>query len=270
MGSRTRSLVVLLCALALAATLGLSPATAADGPRPPGPVAKGNPDFTANVMAPLKVTDWADFEHDLAAVKAYGVDAVSVDVWWGDVEKAGDNRFDWSYYDRVFRTITDAGLDIAPIFSFHQCGGNVGDDYTSLLPAWLWKKYAGRRVDGIRLGEHGLQHRSEQGNYSPETVQGWADRVVANEYRDFTEAFTRHFERELRQGHRRDQRVPRPVGRAALPVVQQPRHGHRLPDPRRTAVLLAARGQEPPGVGASIATGRCAASTGPGTPTSAR
>jgi beta-amylase len=195
MGSRTRSLVVLLSTLALAATLGLSPAVAADGPRPPGPVAKGNPDFTANVMAPLKVTDWADFEHDLTAVAAYGVDAVSVDVWWGDVEKAGDNRFDWSYYDRVFRTITDAGLDVAPIFSFHQCGGNVGDDYTSLLPAWLWQKYADRRVDGIRLGQHGLQHRSEQGNYSPETVQGWADRVVANEYRDFTRAFTRHFER---------------------------------------------------------------------------
>ena len=108
---------------------------------------------------------------------------------------AGDNRFDWSYYDRVFRTITDAGLDIAPILSFHQCGGNVGDDYTSLLPSWLWTKYAGRTLDGIRIGPHGLQHRSEQGNWSPETVQGWADRLVANEYRDFTQAFTRHFEK---------------------------------------------------------------------------
>ena len=192
MGSWTRNLVALILILAVSATA--SPA-AADAPRPPGPVANGNPDFTANVMAPLKVTDWADFESDLASVEAYGVDAVSVDVWWGDVERRADNRFDWRYYDRVFDTITDAGLEIAPIFSFHQCGGNVGDDYTSLLPAWLWQKYAGRSLDGVRIGPKGLQHRSEQGNWSPETVQGWADRLVANEYRDFTKAFTRHFER---------------------------------------------------------------------------
>ena len=195
MGSWTRKLAVLTLALAVSAAPWAVPTAVADSPRPPGPVALGNPDFSANVMAPLKVTDWADFEHDLAAVEAYGVDAVSVDVWWGDVEGRADNRFDWSYYDRVFRTITDAGLDIAPILSFHQCGGNVGDDYTSLLPSWLWEKYAGRSLGGVRIGPKGLQHRSEQGNWSPETVQGWADRLVANEYRDFTKAFTRHFQK---------------------------------------------------------------------------
>lgn len=197
MGSWTRNLAALTLALALSTTLGAAPAAVADSPRPPGPVALGNPDFTANVMAPLKVTDWADFEHDLDSVAAYGVDAVSVDVWWGDVESTADNHFDWRYYDRVFETITDAGLDIAPIFSFHQCGGNVGDDYTSLLPSWLWQKYAGGSLHGVRIGPHGLQHRSEQGNSSPETVQGWADRLVAGEYGDFTKAFTRHFERRF-------------------------------------------------------------------------
>ncbi|ROR91271.1 family 14 glycosylhydrolase [Nocardioides aurantiacus] len=183
-----------LTAAALTTTLFAAPADAApDGPRPPGNVAQGNPDFTANVMAPLKVTDWADFRHDLDVVDSYGVDAVSVDVWWGDVEKR-DNRFDWAYYDRVFAEITRAGLDIAPILSFHQCGGNVGDDYTSLLPSWLWPKYAGRSYRGVKIGPNGLQHRSEQGNYSPETVSGWADNLVAGEYRDFTKAFTRHFD----------------------------------------------------------------------------
>ncbi len=194
MGSLTRNLAALTLALSVSVTAPMAPA-GADEPRPPGPVARGNPDFTANVMAPLKVTDWADFERDLAVVEEYGVDAVSVDVWWGDVEGKADNRFDWAYYDRVFETITDAGLDLAPIFSFHQAGGNVGDDYTSLLPSWLWRKYAGRTLNGVRIGPKGLQHRSEQGNWSPETVQGWADRLVLNEYRDFTKAFTRHFER---------------------------------------------------------------------------
>ncbi len=181
---RTMSVVV-----ATVAAMVLGGGTAVAQEDVPGPVAAGNPGFTANVLAPLKVTDFADFESDLRTVAAYGVDAVSVDVWWGDVEGAGDNVFDWSYYDRVFELITANGLDLAPILSFHQCGGNVGDDYTSLLPAWLWPKYADRSYRGVELGLTGLQHRSEQGNYSPETVQGWADQVVANEYRDFTRAF---------------------------------------------------------------------------------
>ncbi|MCY7340932.1 MAG: family 14 glycosylhydrolase [Pseudonocardia sp.] len=187
-----RRAVAVVVAVVVAMAVGSSGPAGAD-PGVPGPVAAGNPGFTANVLAPLKVTDFAAFERDLRTVSAYGVDAVSVDVWWGDVEGVADNRFDWSYYDRVFELITANGLDIAPILSFHQAGGNVGDDYTSLLPAWLWPKYAQRSFRGVPLGLEGLQHRSEQGNYSPETVQGWADRVVENEYRDFTRAFADHF-----------------------------------------------------------------------------
>ncbi|GAB3110085.1 hypothetical protein GCM10027055_08960 [Janibacter alkaliphilus] len=195
---RCRTLIAALGVAALGLTA--APALAADEASSgadgrPGDRPGRHDDITANVMAPLKVTDWADFRSDLQTVEAYGVQAVSVDVWWGDVEPR-DNRFEWGYYDRVFEEITDAGLDVAPILSFHQCGGNVGDDYTSLLPGWLWTKYADRRVGGQRLGQDGLKHRSEQGNYSAETVQGWADRVVANEYRDLTRAFAKRYGRE--------------------------------------------------------------------------
>jgi hypothetical protein len=172
---------------------GAAQAAPVDGPVPPGPVALDDPEFTANVMAPLQVTDWATFEADLETVAAYGVDAVSVDLWWGDVEGKADNRFDWGYYDRVFDVITSEGLDLAPILSFHQAGGNVGDDYTSLLPSWLWSKYAGVDHRGMELGPTGLQHQSEQGNHSAESVQGWADQVVMNEYRDFTQAFEQRY-----------------------------------------------------------------------------
>ncbi|SDX99437.1 Glycosyl hydrolase family 14 [Geodermatophilus africanus] len=191
-GVRRVTTALAVLGLVLAGT-GTAQAAPGDGPVPPGPVALGNPEFTANVMAPLKVTDWAAFEADLATVAGYGVDAVSVDVWWGDVEGAADNRFDWAYYDRVFATVTAAGLDLAPILSFHQAGGNVGDDYTSLLPPWLWEKYAGVTHRGVLLGPTGLQHRSEQGNHSRESVQGWADRVVMGEYRDFTRAFEQQY-----------------------------------------------------------------------------
>jgi hypothetical protein len=155
-------------------------------------VATGNANFTANVMAPLKVTDWATFDTQLQQAKDYGVDAVSADVWWGDVEPS-DNSFSWSYYDTLFSHIKAKGLKIVPIFSFHQCGGNVGDTYTSLLPSWLWTKYNGSTLNGVTLDSNGLKHKSEQGNYSAETVQGWADSLVLNEYSDFASAFASHF-----------------------------------------------------------------------------
>ncbi|HYO34788.1 MAG TPA: hypothetical protein VER97_01840, partial [Geodermatophilus sp.] len=54
----------------LLAGAGAAQAAPVDGPAPPGPVALENPEFTANVMAPLRVTDWAAFEADLEAVAA--------------------------------------------------------------------------------------------------------------------------------------------------------------------------------------------------------
>jgi hypothetical protein len=164
--------------------------TAADMSRA---VATGNANFTANVMAPLKVTDWTTFDTQLQQAKDYGIDAVSADVWWGDVEKTADNSFDWSYYDTLFSHIKAKGLKLVPIFSFHQCGGNVGDTYTSLLPSWLWTKYTGATLNGVTLDANGLKHKSEQGNYSAETVQGWADSLVLNEYSAFASAFASHF-----------------------------------------------------------------------------
>jgi len=121
--------------------------------------------FTANVMAPLHVTNISEFEGWLTTAKNMGVDAVSVDVWWGDVETS-DNTFNWSYYDNLFSKIIAHGLKIVPIMSFHQCGGNVGDDYTSKLPSWIWSKGTD------------MKYKSEQGNYSSEYVALWADTVA--------------------------------------------------------------------------------------------
>lgn len=97
-----------------------------------------------NLMAPLKVTDFGAFHYELLLARDMGAEAITVDVWWGDVEGVADNQFDWSYYDTIFSMIRNAGLKIKPIMSFHQAGGNVGDTYYSFLPAWLWTQYAGQ------------------------------------------------------------------------------------------------------------------------------
>ena len=143
---------------------------------------------TFAVMAPLHVENWGwgDFENQLATVKGYGVQAVSVDVWWGDVEGSGDDNYDWSYYDTIFGKIRNAGMNVVPIMSFHQCGGNVGDDYTSNLPPWIWGHYNG-------VSSEDLRYEGEEGTFSSEYVSLWADSLVMDEYVDFMDSFENHF-----------------------------------------------------------------------------
>lgn len=147
---------------------------------------------SANVMAPLSIDnsgEWADFQNRLFTAKSMGVDAVSVDIWWGRVEGSGDQQFDWSYYDTILNTIETAGLKWAPIISFHQCGGNVGDDCNIPIPNWIWNHYNG-------VNANDLKYKSEQGNYSVETVSLWADDLVLSEYTEFLQAF------EAKYGHK--------------------------------------------------------------------
>lgn len=174
--------------------------------------------YTFNVMAPLHVKvyndstieeeqDWIDFSNQLNSVKSIGVDAVTTDVWWGLVEEKGDNEFDWSYYDRLAKTITEQGLRWVPILSFHQCGGNVGDDFSAPLPSWIWSKLV-ENSHG-ELSESDFKYVSEEtttkdnqyackvGNEyrkcSKEYVSLWTDSYVATQYREFMKAFKIHF-----------------------------------------------------------------------------
>lgn len=117
-----------------------------------------------------------------------GVNAVSLDVWWGRVERAGDNRFDWDDYDRVVAAIEEADLDWVPILSFHQRGGNVGDSCDIPIPAWIWDHFQDQSVT-----KEALQYRSERDNASGEVVSIWQDGIVIPQYREFMKAFQSHF-----------------------------------------------------------------------------
>lgn len=151
----------------------------------PSPAVSGSSGISAAVMAPLHVDNWSEFQTHLNTAAQMGVQAVSVDVWWGDVEGSSDGSFNWSYYDTVFGYITAAGLDVVPIMSFHQAGGNVGDDYTSYLPSWIWSSTALSATD--------MQYQSETGAYNAEFVSLWADDYVIQQYIDFMNAFEDHY-----------------------------------------------------------------------------
>jgi len=144
--------------------------------------------LTANVMAPLLVEDRAEFRRQLNIARQIGVDGVSVDVWWGLVEQADDQQFNWHYYDNIFADIRAAGLKIVPIMAFHQCGGNVGDDCDIPLPAWIWQHFTKAGISATDL-----QYQSEFGNRSAETLSLWADQWVLAQYSEFMQAFAARY-----------------------------------------------------------------------------
>lgn len=157
---------------------------------------------TLNVMAPLLIGDpanphserstaeWKDFRRQLYEAKQLGAGAVSTDVWWGLVEPE-KGKFDWSHYDRVSNEIARAGLKWVPILSFHQCGGNVGDNVNVPLPNWIWKDIATRIPGG---DSESAKFKSEQGHTSAEYVSVWADHAALQNYEAVMRSFQRHFE----------------------------------------------------------------------------
>ena len=133
-------------------------------------------------MAPLEVQDWGAFRSQLTIAKYIGITSISTDVWWGKVEGAGDEQFNWSYYDKVSQTIIDSGLKWMPILSFHQCGGNVGDDCNIPIPSWVWKK-----LGHMPPEQH--KYKSEKGNYSNEVISLWSNDKASRQYIEFVTAF---------------------------------------------------------------------------------
>jgi len=162
---------------------------------------------TFNVMGPLVVGDprapyaetsepaWQYLREQLAEVKRLGGHAISTDVWWGLVEEEGDQRFRWEYYDRLSDEILAAGLDWVPILSFHQCGGNVGDDCEVPIPSWLGGAYVAR---GVIEAEADLFYRSARGNVSREVLSAWATPFVVDQYRELMVAFQDRFSSKAR------------------------------------------------------------------------
>lgn len=104
----------------------------------------GTPNIPIYVMLPLgtighdnKVTNPEDLRQKFNALKTAEVDGVMVDCWWGLVEGKEPQHYDWSGYRQLFTMVRDCGLKLQVVMSFHQCGGNVGDDVYIPIPQWV-------------------------------------------------------------------------------------------------------------------------------------
>ncbi len=145
-----------------------------------------NPDSAASQEARTK------FKLYLLEMKRLGVQGVSIDFWWGLIQPE-EGPIDWTkpgaaYYDWIVNTIIAAGLKVVPILSFHQCGGNVGDDVFVPVPKWVWEKLA-RLLGDAKFAKF----VSEQGNACDEYVSFWATDLILADYLAFVKAFRDHF-----------------------------------------------------------------------------
>ncbi|AEC10613.1 beta-amylase 7 [Arabidopsis thaliana] len=104
----------------------------------------GTPYVPVYVMLPLGVINMkcelADRDgllKHLRILKSIHVDGVKVDCWWGIVEGHSPQEYNWTGYRQLFQMVRDLNLKIQVLMSFHECGGNVGDDVCIPLPHWV-------------------------------------------------------------------------------------------------------------------------------------
>lgn len=140
-----------------------------------------------NVMLPLTtVSNNGVLDESVAnsfsALKNAGCNGVMVDVWWGIVEKS-PKSYNFAPYVRLADLCKQYGLKLQCVMSFHQCGGNVGDDCNIPLPSWV------RSVSDI-------YYRDVHGHDDMEYIALDADekpvlngRTPRQAYKDFMQAF---------------------------------------------------------------------------------
>lgn len=156
------------------------------------------------VMAPLYVHEyeWGTFEKLLIEAKDIGVEAVSVDVWWGLVYQTRDMPT-WEYYDRIFEIITKHDLKIVPIMATHKCGGGPGDNCLCEtppqpgqeegcaipLPRWLYTEVSVEAEYNVE----DMMFKSETGRLQDDALAPWTTEapktIFLNEFKEFYEAF---------------------------------------------------------------------------------
>uniref|UniRef100_A0A7I4FDT5 Beta-amylase n=1 Tax=Physcomitrium patens TaxID=3218 RepID=A0A7I4FDT5_PHYPA len=168
----------------------------------PSPVTPYIPTY---VMLPLstisnenKVADPEKLKEDLDKLKRASVDGVMIDCWWGIVEGVTPQVYDWSAYYDLFSMVRDCKLKLQAIMSFHQCGGNVGDDVFIPLPAWV-----------LRVGKENpdIFFTNRAGVRNPESLTFGIDdeavldsRTALEVYYDFMESFRKDMQEFLEDG----------------------------------------------------------------------
>jgi len=109
------------------------------------------------------ISDYGGVRDMLRKVKWAGADGFMVDVWWGVTEQQ-PRVYNFAPYIQLVDMAETLDLKVRLVTSFHQCGGNVGDDCSIPLPSFVTQN-------------QGIWYKDIHGNENKEYISLFADNV---------------------------------------------------------------------------------------------
>nr|WEV03867.1 beta-amylase 2 [Paeonia suffruticosa] len=174
-----------------------------------------------------ELLDPEDLLNQLRILKSVNVDGVMVDCWWGIVEAQAPQAYNWSGYKKLFQIVRDLKLKLQVVMSFHECGGNVGDDVHIPLPQW---------VTEIGQNNPDIYFTDSEGRRNPECLSWGIDkervlrgRTAVEVYFDYMRSFRVEFDEFFEDGIISEIEVGLgPCGELRYPSYP-PQHGWKYP-----------------------------------------
>lgn len=129
----------------------------------------------------------------LKALKSAGVHGITVEVWWGIVERSSPSEYNWQVYEELFKLISDSGLKLHVALSFHAnmhltTNGKQGVS----LPLWIME--IGRLNNDIYYRDrHGFSNHDYL-TLGVDRVPIFCGRTALQCYEDFMLSFKNKFE----------------------------------------------------------------------------
>ncbi|KAK4803408.1 hypothetical protein SAY86_003225 [Trapa natans] len=157
------------------------------------------------VMLPLgvinmkcEVADPDGLLKQLRILKSINIDGVAVDCWWGIVEAHAPQEYNWSGYRRLFQMVHELNLKLRIVMSFHECGGNVGDDVCIPLPHWVAE--IGRSNPDIFFTDRDGRRNPECLSWGVDKERVLRSRTAAEVYFDYMRSFRAEFNEYFEAG----------------------------------------------------------------------
>ncbi|THG24010.1 hypothetical protein TEA_012982 [Camellia sinensis var. sinensis] len=157
------------------------------------------------VMLPLgainmdcQLLDQDNLLNQLKILKSVNVDGVMVDCWWGIVERHAPQQYNWGGYKNLFQIVHDLKLKLQVVMSFHECGGNVGDDVHIPLPQWVAE--IGQRNPDIFFTDKEGRHNPECLTWGIDKERVLRGRTAVEVYFDYMRSFRVEFDEFFEDG----------------------------------------------------------------------
>jgi len=108
--------------------------------------------------------DQSGLGYQLDQLKNAGADGFMADMWWG-VTEPSSKSYNFDAYKDLVGMAKNRGMKVQFVTSFHQCGGNVGDECNIPVP-------------GFAHGTNGIWYKDQDGNEDKEYISLFADNVT--------------------------------------------------------------------------------------------